>query len=112
MAPDLEQLLIRSRGQVQSAQEPLLIEPQLAQSVMDAIGEVTEDLANKGRQPLTVVASLLRRPFANFLKSSGSDAIVLGLNELPDNRRIEVVATLGGAQALPNGNDPNDRNTS
>jgi flagellar biosynthesis protein FlhA len=34
------------------------------------------------------------------LRAHSSDTIVLAINELPDNRPIEVVASLGGNQQL------------
>jgi flagellar biosynthesis protein FlhA len=61
-------------------------------------------MAAQGRQPFVIVSPLLRRAFSRFVSGRGSDAIVLAVNELPDNRRIEVVATLGGGQpAAPMG---------
>lgn len=95
LTPDLEQLLARSRQQ--SPDAPLIVDNQLAENILVSLNQIGEDLASQGRQPIVVVAGVLRRSFANFLKGNQSDAIVLGINELPDNRRIEVVATVGSA---------------
>lgn len=64
--------------------------------MLGALNEVTETLAAQGRQSIMVVSAGLRRAFANFLRGQGNDTVTLGVNELPDNRRIEVVASLGG----------------
>ena len=73
--------------------------------MLGALNEVTETLAAQGRQPIMVVSAGLRRAFANFLRGQGNDTVTLGVNELPDNRRIEVVASLGGQQG-PAQNQP------
>ena len=36
-----------------------------------------------------------------FLRPHLPDAIVLGINELPQSRRVEVVASIGGQSQLP-----------
>ena len=96
LTPDLEQLLARSRQQAPDA--PLIVDNQLAENILVSLNQISEELAAQGRQPIVVVAGALRRAFASFLKGNQSDAIVLAINELPDNRRIEVVATVGAAQ--------------
>lgn len=98
LAPELEQLLMRTRQQ--NPNEPLVLEPQLAQTILGALSQVTEDMASSGRTALVVVSAQLRRPFAAYLRAHSSDTIVLATNELPDNRPIEVVASLGGSAQI------------
>ena len=94
LAPELEQLLMRSRQQ--NPNDPLVLDNNLAQTILSALGKVSEDLAAQGRTAIVVVSAALRRPFAAYLRAHSSDTIVLAINELPDNRPIEVVASLGG----------------
>ncbi|MFP4045089.1 MAG: flagellar biosynthesis protein FlhA [Rhodosalinus sp.] len=99
LEPALEQLLERSRHQ--TADGSLLVEPGLAERLLSALNETNEALAAQSRQGFLVVAPDLRGALAAFLRAHASDVIVLGVNELPDNRRIEVVGTLGdGRQQL------------
>jgi len=98
LAPELEQLLMRSRQQ--NPNDPLVLDNNLAQTILSALGKVSEDLAAQGRTAIVVVSAPLRRPFAAYLRAHSSDTIVLAINELPDNRPIEVVASLGGNQQL------------
>ncbi|MGS4946792.1 flagellar biosynthesis protein FlhA [Meridianimarinicoccus sp. RP-17] len=93
LAPELEQILIRARQQAGNG--PLVIDMPLAQSMLRHLNSVSEDLVAQGKQPLIVVSAQLRRAFAAYLRAQGDDSIVLAVNELPDNRRIEIVATLG-----------------
>ncbi|WP_273524758.1 flagellar biosynthesis protein FlhA [Rhodosalinus sediminis] len=93
LEPELEQLLARSRAQ--SADGSLVVEPALAERLLTALGSLTDELAGQGRQAFVVVAPELRGALAAFLRAHARDTIVLGVNELPDTRRIEVVGTLG-----------------
>jgi flagellar biosynthesis protein FlhA len=92
LTPDLEEMLMRSNRE----EAGLVVDQGLAQRLVGGINDAMEALAGQGRQGIVVVSAGLRRAFAAFLRSHGSDAIVLGVNELPENRRIEIVATLGG----------------
>ena len=95
LAPELEQLLMK-----QNPNEPLVLEPQLAQTILGALSQVTEDMASSGRTALVVASAQLRRPFAAYLRAHSSRTIVLAINELPDNRPIEVVASMGGSAQI------------
>ena len=97
LAPDLEELLMRS----QAKDVGLVIEQGLTERIVQGINQATEEMAGQGRQPVVVVSAVLRGMFAAFLKSHGADAVVLAVSELPDNRRIDIVASLGGANQLP-----------
>lgn len=99
LAPELEQLLMRSRGQ--NPNDPLILDHNLAQSILSALAKAADDLAAQGRTAIVVVSAALRRPFSAYLRAHSSDTIVLAINELPDNRPIEVVTSLGGQQQLP-----------
>ncbi|WP_132951239.1 flagellar biosynthesis protein FlhA [Rhodovulum bhavnagarense] len=98
--PELEQLLSRSRAQ--GGEGVLIVEPSLTERLLSALTRLSEDLAGKGRQGFVVVSPPLRAPLSAFLRAHGNDAIVLGVNELPDNRRIEVVGSLGDGRAALN----------
>lgn len=100
LAPELEQLLLRSRQQ--NPNDPLVLDNSLAQTILQSLTQLGEDLAPAGRQPIVVVSAPLRRPFTAYLRAHASDVVVLSIHELPDNRPIEVVASLGGQNALPN----------
>ena len=99
LAPELEQLLMRSRGQ--NPNDPLILDHSLAQTILSALAKAADDLAAQGRTAIVVVSATLRRPFSAYLRAHSSDTIVLAINELPDKRPIEVVTSLGGQQQLP-----------
>lgn len=96
--PELEQLLIRARRQ---GEEGLVLDNGLAATLVKSISEALDNAQGQGKQAVLIVAGQLRRSFAQFLRPHLPDAIVMGINELPDNRRVEVVAAIGGQNQLP-----------
>ncbi|OUD10208.1 flagellar biosynthesis protein FlhA [Marivivens niveibacter] len=98
--PELEQILIRAR-QAGDLDGGLVVDNGLASTVITSISEAADKAAGEGRTPVIVVASPLRRSFAAFLRPHMPDAIVIGINELPDTRRVEVVAVIGGQAGIP-----------
>ncbi|AZB63587.1 Flagellar biosynthesis protein FlhA [Cereibacter sphaeroides WS8N] len=100
LEPDLEQLLLRSRRQ---GDEMLLVDNGLAQSLLTALSERLETASGQGKQAAVIVAQPLRRAFAAFVRPHLPDAVVIGMGELPEARRVEVLGTVGGAPALPPG---------
>ena len=99
LEPELEQLLLRSRRS--GSEEGLLIDQGLGGKIMTSLSQAMDQLSSQGRNGVVIVAGGLRRPLAQWLRPHLPDAIVMGINELPETRRIEVVATVGGAPGLP-----------
>ncbi|MEZ5753724.1 MAG: flagellar biosynthesis protein FlhA [Paracoccaceae bacterium] len=97
--PELEQLLIRARRQ--NGDEGLVLDTGLAGTLIQSLSDALENATGQGKQAVIIVAGQLRRSFAQFLRPHLPDAIVMGINELPENRRVEVVASIGGQQQLP-----------
>ena len=96
--PELENLLLRARRQ---GDEGLTIDTGLAQTLVKSLSDALEDATGQGKQAVLIVASQLRRSLAAFLRPHLPDAIVLGINELPETRRVEVIASIGGQTQLP-----------
>lgn len=98
--PELEQLLLRAR-QNMDGETFLVIDNGLATTIVTTLSDLLEKASGQGREAVVVVASQLRRSFADFLRAHLPDAIVLGINELPETRRVEVIGVVGGSQGLP-----------
>ena len=102
LEPELEQLLLRARRAAGTGgEEGLMIEQGLGQKIVGSLSTAMDKISGQGRTAVVIVAGALRRPLALWLRAHLPDAIVMGINELPETRRIEVVATVGGQPGLP-----------
>lgn len=98
LAPELEQLILRTLRQ--SNEDGLMLDNKLAETLIRSINETSENLAAAGRPAICVVAPQIRRVFSNFVKPHVPQIIVLSFNELPENRHVEVVASIGSTESL------------
>ncbi len=89
--PTLEQLLQDGFRNGQGEQ----IEPGLAQKIMEKAGALMQQMEAGGMQPVLLAMGPLRSFLARFLARSAPRLRVLSYGEIPDNKRIRVVATLG-----------------
>ncbi len=91
--PELEQLLIRARAQG-PADSPA-IEPGMAERLQRSIATACERQEISGKPSVLLVASAVRSLLARFVRFSNRLVHVLSYEEVPDNRQITVVATIG-----------------
>lgn len=92
----LEELLVRSVH----GSAGLIVDDGLTRQILTQLNAAEEAVVAKGSQPIVVVSAQMRRPFAAFLRAHGVSAIVLAVSELPDNRKVEIAASIG-AQLPP-----------
>ena len=91
---DLEQMLIKMSRQ--SGEEGLVLDNELAQNLLTKISETNQKLSNEGKSAALVVSPAIRRQFSLIVRQHVEDMIVLAFTELPDNRKINVVASITG----------------
>jgi flagellar biosynthesis protein FlhA len=92
---DLEHMLITMARQ--SGEEGLVIDNSLAEQLLRRIVQTNEELSADGKQSVMVVSPAIRRVFSHFIRQHIDDQIVLAFTELPETRKIEVVATISNA---------------
>ena len=93
LVPELEQLLHQS---LESAGETVVgIEPGLAEQVQKSLRESSQQLEMQGQSAVLLVSSALRPWLAQFVRHTISSLHVLAYNEVPEDRQIKVVATVG-----------------
>ncbi|MET0087515.1 MAG: flagellar biosynthesis protein FlhA [Sedimenticola sp.] len=91
--PGLEQILQQT---IQPSQEGGVgFEPGLAEQLQQALQETAGQQEMKGEESVLLVAAPIRSWMARFVKHSVPGMHVLSYNEVPDNRQIKVVATVG-----------------
>ena len=91
---ELEHMLITMVRQ--SGEEGLILDNSLAEQLLRKISEVSERVSTQGDQAVMVVSPAIRRQFAQLIRQHLEDLTVLAFTELPDSRKIEVVATISG----------------
>jgi flagellar biosynthesis protein FlhA len=95
--PGLEQILQQT---IQPAHEGGVgFEPGLAEQLQKALAETANQQETAGQESILLVAAPIRMWMARFVKHSVPGMSVLSYNEIPDNRKIKVVATVGRPNA-------------
>ncbi|MCX7087683.1 MAG: flagellar biosynthesis protein FlhA [Methylococcales bacterium] len=93
LAPDLEQLLHKSLHA--AGENGVGIEPGLAEQMHKTLEESTQQMEMDGQVAVLLVSSFLRPWLARFVRNSISGLHVLAYNEIPEDRQIKVVSTVG-----------------
>ena len=89
---DLEHMLITMVRQ--SSDDGLVLDNSLAEQLLRKISETSEAISAEGRQVVMIVSPAIRRQFSQLIHQHIDDLTVLAFTELPDSRKIEVVATI------------------
>ena len=91
---DLEHMLISMARQ--SGDQGLVLDNSLAQQLLQSISAANETLASQDKQAVVVVSPAIRREFSAIVRQHIDDMVVLAFTELPETRKIDVVATVSG----------------
>lgn len=97
LKPELEQILLQSVQQAQNngAEENAFIEPSMAQRLRDSMTKAAEKQQAAGKPVVLLVSAPLRVMLAKFLRLSIPDGFVLAYSEVPDNKRLNIDASIG-----------------
>lgn len=91
--PTLEQIL---QSSLQTAGENEgVFEPGLAERIHRSLMEAVQKQEMSGQPSVLIVPAILRPMLAKFVRRTIPNLYVLSYNELPDNRRIKVIASVG-----------------
>ena len=91
--PDLERLLQQSLQASEDGNAGL--EPGLAERMINALQESTQKLEMEGKSAVLLVSGFLRPWLAHFVRHSISTLNVLSYNEIPEDRQVRVVGSVG-----------------
>jgi flagellar biosynthesis protein FlhA len=91
----LEQLMIQNARQ--SGRDSASIEPGLARKLMEAFEEQNQSLGKTGKTLVLVTSPALRRDLSALVRQVAPDGLVLSFKELPENKRVNVIAVIGAA---------------
>lgn len=93
LAPNLEQILQQSLQA--SGDAGAGIEPGLAENLHNALQESAQRQEATGQASVLLVSSAIRPLLSRFVRYSIPGLSVLGYNEIPDDRQIKIIATIG-----------------
>lgn len=97
LAPELEQLLHHTLQSADGTGGG--VEPSLAERLHEALLESARAQEQAGQPAILLVPGILRSMLSRFVRHTISSMYVLSYNEIPSDRQIRIVATVG--QATP-----------
>ena len=99
LAPDLEQLILTAVRQ-NPDEKMLLLDSGLAKNILSNLNDASEALSIENKAAFLIVAPQIRRHVAQFVRAQLPAINVLSFTELPENRSVEIVYTIGGTEQL------------
>jgi len=72
------------------------LEPGLAERLHTGLTEKAQEREAAGEPAVLLVSAPLRALLARFIRHTISGLHVLSYNEIPDNKQVRIVATVGG----------------
>ena len=91
--PSLEQILLQS---LQATSDTGMgIEPGLAERLHTSLADLCQQQELKGEPSVLLTPALIRAGIARWLRSSLPSLVVLSYNEVPPDRKIRIMASIG-----------------
>lgn len=97
--PQLEQLLLSSVQQSAAAEGAMVLEPGMAERLQKSLVATAQKQEMLGQPAILLVAAPVRPLLARFVRYSEHLIYVLSYQEIPESKRITIVATVGGQHA-------------
>lgn len=97
---ELEQMIVNIAKQ--TGANGLILEASLIQKIVSAINEVMEKMQSQNRNAIMITAPVIRRDLSHMLRQHIPSLNVLSFTELPDSKKIEVVANIGSDEETKN----------
>lgn len=99
LEPDLEQLLLKSVQQSQktgmSDDVGMVLEPRIVESLQRSLSESAQRQEVMGKPAILLVSAPIRPVLAKFVRFGIGQLKVLSYQEVPDNKQVSIVATVG-----------------
>lgn len=95
LEPALEQMLLNSMQQGQG-DEGMVLEPGMAERLQRSLAETAQRQEMMGKPSILLVAAPVRPLMAKFVRYGESQIHVLSYQEIPENKKVTIVATVGG----------------
>ena len=94
--PRLEQILLNSLQKAgQGSEDGILLEPGMAEKLQRSLVEAAQRQEMLGKQAVLLVAGPVRAMLSRFARQAVPNIHVLAYQEIPDNKQVTIVATVG-----------------
>ncbi|WP_110428131.1 flagellar biosynthesis protein FlhA [Glaciecola sp. KUL10] len=93
LAPELEQMLHQSLQA--GGEDGSGIEPGLAEKLQESLSEASQQQELAGEPSVLLTSGMLRPVLSRFLKNAVSGLHVLSYQEIPDDKQIKIVSSVG-----------------
>ena len=97
---ELEQMIVNIAKQ--TGANGLILEGSLIQKIVSGINSVMEKMQTENRKAVMITAPVIRRDLSQMLRQHIPTLDILSFTELPDNKKIEVVANIGSDEESNN----------
>lgn len=96
LEPRLEQILLSSMQKAgQGSEDGILLEPGMAEKLQRSLVEAAQRQEMLGKQAILLVAGPIRAMLSRFARLAVPTMHVLAYQEIPDNKQVTIVATVG-----------------
>ena len=97
---ELEQMIVNIAKQ--TGANGLILEGSLIQKIVSGINSIMEKMQTENRKAVMITAPVIRRDLSQMLRQHIPTLDILSFTELPDNKKIEVVANIGSDEESNN----------
>ncbi|WP_439859042.1 flagellar biosynthesis protein FlhA [Pseudomonas sp. MBLB4136] len=96
LEPRLEQILLSSMQKAgQGSEDGILLEPGMAEKLQRSLVEAAQRQEMLGKPVILLVAGPIRAMLSRFARLAVASMHVLAYQEIPDNKQVTIVATVG-----------------
>jgi len=96
LEPRLEQMLLNSMQKAgQGAEDGMFLEPGMAEKLQRSLIEAAQRQEMMGKPVVLLVAGAIRGMMSRFARMAAPNMSVLAYQEIPDNKQVTIVATVG-----------------
>ena len=92
LSPEMEQIIINATKDPNNPN--LILEPSFTQNMIKAIAQAYESASSNGESCVLLTSPVIRRTLSSIIRQNIEDLNVLAFTELPETRKIKVLATI------------------
>ena len=87
------------------------MDPSLAKQMIKSIIEVGEKSSVEGKSLVVITSPIIRKDLSILLRQHIEDIVVLSFTELPESKKVKVIATIGEQISTNNNKESENENT-